>query len=230
MRSYFPFCLLLFLVTGAPLAQEGYNQFDENGQRHGLWQKFFEGSDQLRYQGQFEHGKEVGVFKFYCSDCKEQPMVVKDFGNGNTEARTSYYTAKGKLVSEGLMKGKQRSGEWLFYHEKGQQIMSREHYKDGVLDGKKITYYPNGTKTEELNYQQGKIQGLAYYYGPNGALLKELNYVDDELHGKALYYDANGNVVIKGNYKRGAKHGLWEYFENGNKVMEETYPKQYDDK
>ena len=46
------------------LGQE-FNQFDSNGKRHGKWKKNFEGTEVLRYEGQFEHGKEVGVFKFY---------------------------------------------------------------------------------------------------------------------------------------------------------------------
>jgi len=229
MKKYL---FLVFLIPAAQLsmlAQNSFNKFDDNGERHGVWKKYFEGSDQLRYEGQFEHGREIGTFRFYCADCKDQPMVVKEFGDGHSDAKTSYYTAKGKLVSQGLLRGKKRVGEWLFFHEKSEVVMSREQYNDGLLDGKKITYYPNGQKTEELHYKKGKIDGLAYYYGPNGALLKELIYVNDQLHGKALYYDAHGNVIIKGYYKQGAKHGLWEYFENGNKVMEETYPKKYDD-
>ena len=224
------FVMLLGYFSISAHAQDPVNQFDENGQRHGIWKKYYEGSRQLRYEGRFNHGREVGTFKFYCGDCEEQAMVIKEFANDGKTAKTSYYTIKGKLVSQGEMADRDRIGEWLFYHEKSQQVMSREHYRKGLLHGKKTTYYPNGNKTEELNYIDGEIQGPAYYYGPNGELLKELHFVDSELHGKALYYDAHGNVVIKGNYKNGAKHGLWEYFENGNKVMEETYPKKYDDK
>lgn len=224
------FIILLGFCPSSAIGQKSINQFDDRGQRHGIWKKYYEGSDQLRYEGQFEHGREVGTFKFYCGECKDQPMVIKEFTNDGKTAKTSYYTVKGKLVSQGEMAHKDRAGEWLFYHEISQQVMSREHYRKGLLHGKKTTYYSNGNKTEELNYIDGKIHGPAYYYGPNGELLKELNFVDDELYGKALYYDARGNVVIRGNYKQGAKHGLWEYFDNGNKVMEETYPKKYNDK
>ena len=62
---------LVLLVFGSflsltTLVAQGVNQVDANGERDGLWQKFYEGTSQLRYEGTFQHGKEVGTFKFYC--------------------------------------------------------------------------------------------------------------------------------------------------------------------
>jgi antitoxin component YwqK of YwqJK toxin-antitoxin module len=220
--------LLLFfgiLFSVNLVAQEEYNQYDENNNRHGIWKKYYEGSDQLRYEGRFDHGKEVGTFKFYCSDCKEQPMVIKEFSKNDNTADVQFFTAKGKLVSEGKMNGKNRVGEWLFYHKKSNAVMSMEHYVDGKLHGKKLTYFPNGAITEEISYENGVMQGDNLYYSPEGTLLKKLRYSNDELHGEATYYDAYGNVTIKGYYKNGKKHGLWQYFKDGKVEIEETFPK-----
>ncbi len=221
--------LLLFLgilfSTISLSAQEGINQFDENNERHGVWKKYYDGSDQLRYEGRFEHGKEVGTFKFYCSDCKSQPMVIKKFSNKDNTADVQYFIASGKLVSEGKMDGKNRIGEWLYYHKKSKNVMSREHYVDGKLHGKKLTYFPNGKITEEISYENGVRQGDNLYYSPEGTLLKNLKYSDDELQGEATYYDAYGNLTIKGYYKNGKKHGLWQYYKDGEVEVEETFPK-----
>jgi len=220
-------CFLFFgILFILPLvAQEKVNQFDENGKRDGVWKKDYPGTKQLRYKGQFDHGQETGVFKFYCETCKDQPMAIKDFSSNGNKTSVQYFTIKGKLVSEGNMEGKDRVGEWLYYHEKSKAVMTREHYKNDKLDGIKTTYYPNGTKTEEIHYQNGLKQGENNYYSPEGVLLKKLQYVDDKLSGEALYYDANGTVTIKGYYKNGKKHGRWQYFKNGEVEMEETYPK-----
>jgi antitoxin component YwqK of YwqJK toxin-antitoxin module len=221
--------LLLFLgilfSTISLSAQEGINQFDENNERHGDWKKYYEGSDQLRYEGRFEHGKEVGTFKFYCSDCKNQPMVIKKFSSKDNTADVQYFIASGKMVSEGKMDGKNRIGEWLYYHKKSKNVMSREHYVDGKLHGKKLTYFPNGKITEEFTYENGVKQGDNLYYSPEGTLLKKLKYSDDELQGEATYYDAYGNLTIKGYYKNGKKHGLWQYYKDGEVEVEETFPK-----
>ncbi|NND63859.1 MAG: hypothetical protein HKN48_11785 [Flavobacteriaceae bacterium] len=221
--------VILFIFFGMSFGLSGFaqefNQFDENGKRHGVWKKKFPKSDQLRYEGEFNHGKEVGTFKFYCEDCKTQPMVVKEFSKNDDISEVKYYTKKGKLVSEGKMEGKERIGEWVYYHEKANTVMTREFYSKGALDGKKSTYYLNNQLTEELNYKNGKREGPNNYYSPDGVLLKKLLYVNDNLHGPAEYYDANGNVTIKGQYLNGKKHGLWKYYKNGKVELEETYPK-----
>lgn len=209
----------------AAFSQSEINKFDEQGQRHGSWKKFYPGTDQLRYEGTFDHGKEVGEFKFYCESCKDIPMVSKTFNRKDNIADVKYYTVKGKLVSEGKMDGKKRIGEWVFYHEKSKQLMSRENYIAGKLDGKKITYYPNGNITEEVTYKNGIKEGPETHYSPEGVLLKKLQYTNDKLQGEALHYDAFGNLVIEGYYKNGKKHGLWKYYKDGKLVLEESYPK-----
>ncbi|MDC8003389.1 hypothetical protein POV27_04965 [Aureisphaera galaxeae] len=219
LSIFFSLCIGITAIT----AQE-INQFDSNGERHGVWKKKFPGTNQLRYEGQFEHGKEVGVFKFYCKDCKKQPACVRTYDKSGV-AKVQYFTASGKLVSEGNMIQKDRDGEWVYYHKKGSSVMTREFYKNGKLEGKKTTYYPNGQVTEELNFINGSKEGENLYYSPDGVLLKKLKYQNDKLQGAAEYYDAHGNVTIKGNYREGKKHGLWKYYKNGKVELEETYPK-----
>ena len=215
----------IVLCSQVSFSQSEINQMDAQGKRHGLWKKTFEGTDQLRYEGTFEHGKEVGEFKFYCEDCKSQPMVIKNFTGKDNIAEVKYFTVKGKLVSEGKMQGKDRIGEWVYYHEKSNNVMTREQYNDGKLDGKVITYYPNGKITQETTYKNGIKEGEDNDYSPDGILLKKLLYTNDQLQGTATYYDAYGNVIIEGFYKEGKKHGLWKYYKDGKVILEETYPK-----
>src|SRR5690606_23518112 len=113
------------IISGTCFSQSEINQTDANGQRHGLWKKCYEGSQQLRYEGTFEHGKEVGEFKFYCEDCKDKPSVIKKFSGKDDIAEVKYLSIKGKVISEGKMKGHDRIGEWIIYHEKSEVPMSR---------------------------------------------------------------------------------------------------------
>lgn len=225
MKFSIIFFLAALVAIPSSLAQGEFNQMDEAGKRHGVWKKYYPGTKQLRYEGQFSHGKEVGTFKFYCQDCGTNPSTVKEFNNTDSRAEVSYFTTKGKLVSKGMMEGKNRVGEWLYFHEKSKQPMSKETYVNGELDGVQVTYYPDGKITEEITYVKGMKQGSNNYYSPESVLLKKLIYHDNELHGPAEFYDANGNVTIKGHYKEGKKHGLWQYFKDGKLELEETYPK-----
>ncbi|MAZ72906.1 MAG: hypothetical protein CMC70_07140 [Flavobacteriaceae bacterium] len=222
-RPYILFLIAIISVTA--LSAQEVNKFDETGKRHGVWKKYYPNSKQLRYEGEFNHGKEIGTFKFYCEECGDKPTTTKDFKANSDIANVKYYTIKGKVVSEGQMKGKDRIGEWVYFQKNSNNIMSKEVYVAGEMDGIQTTYYPNGKITEEITYTKGIKQGENNYYSPEGVLLKKLIYHNDQLHGPAEYYDANGNVTIKGYYKNGKKHGLWQYFKDGKVELEETYPK-----
>lgn len=223
------FFVFLFGIVFCPnysFSQNEINQLDSQGERHGVWKKHYPNSDQLRYEGKFEHGKEVGEFKFYCEDCKDKPNAIKIFNKKDDIAEVKYFTKKGKLVSEGKMDGRNRIGEWIYYHNNSKEIMTRENYVNGELNGKTTTYYPNGKITEEIEYKNGVKNGINNYYSPTGVLLKKLIYKNEELDGPVIYYDAHGNVVIEGNYRDGKKHGLWKYYKDKKIVSEETFPKK----
>lgn len=224
MKFLFLYFLTIFLSLSS-LNGQAINQVDDKGERHGLWQKNYDGTSQLRYEGTFEHGKEIGTFKFYCEDCKDIPIAIKEFEANSDISYVKYYAPNGKLVSEGKMDVKKRVGEWLYYHKESSKVMTREFYKDGKLDGQKITYYLNDIITEETTYVDGLREGLNNYYSPDGILLKKLQYKNDVLIGAAIYYDSAGNVSIEGNYKNGKKHGLWKYYKNGKLIREELFPK-----
>lgn len=216
----------IFLCSLNVFSQGEINQMDAEGKRHGVWKKTYESSQQLRYEGTFEHGKEIGEFKFYCEKCKNQPTAIKSFNKKNDIAEVKYFTKKGKLVSEGKMEGKDRIGEWVYYHEKSKNVMTRENYVADKLEGKVITYYPNGKITQETDYKNGLKEGEDNYYSSEGVLLKKLPHSNDQIHGQVLYYDAYGNKIIEGSYKYGKKHGLWKYYKDGKVILEETFPKK----
>ena len=217
--------LTLFAFPSILLAQGDVNQMDSHGERHGIWKKMYPNTKKLRYEGQFDHGKEIGTFTFYCEECGDAPTVTKEFNAANAIAKVKYFTIKGKLVSEGDMDGKLRIGEWVYYHKKGSSIMTRESYVNGEVSGAKITYYPNGEVAEELNYRNGTMHGINKYFAPNGTLLKDLTYNNNKMEGNAIYYDEHGQKSIEGVYKNDKKHGVWKYYKNGKFDREETFPK-----
>ncbi len=219
MKSMLTFSI--FLVTFSMFSQS-INQFDANGERHGFWRKNFDKTDQPRYEGEFNHGKENGVFKFYkLVDKKSVLSATKEFNAKNNIALVKFFSSMGKLISEGKMDGKAFIGQWVYYHNKSNAVMSLENYNDrGELDGEKLVYYENGQLAEKSNFVNGKQQGMSIWYSETGVVLKEFLYDNDELHGMSRYYDNNGQLIAEGAYKQGQKHGIWKYYTNG-KLSEE---------
>lgn len=226
MKINFLLVISFLFTTSIIVSQNEFNQFDSQGKRHGVWKKTYEGSTQTRYEGEFNHGKEIGIFRYYCDDCGKAPVVTKTFNDQDNTAQVVYLTKKGKVISKGIMEGKNRIGEWVYYHKKSSGIMTKEFYVNGKLDGLKTTYYLNQKITEEIAYKLGIKEGINNYYSPEGVLLKKLFYKNDQLEGQAYYYDANGKVLIEGKYKNGKKNGLWKYYKTGKFLREETYPKK----
>lgn len=211
------FVLFIFILGQDLMAQEKTNQFDANGKRTGSWIKYHN-NNRIRYQGQFEAGKEVGVFKYYSISSSEFPIIVKTFSKDGNSAAVIFYTEGGVIESEGKMIGKLRIGEWKYYYGDGKTLMIEENYENGILNGASKSYYKSGKITEELFYKNGKLDGNIKRYADNGVLIDDLNYEMGILNGLAKYFDLEGNLIYTGFYKNDVKVGKWEYYENGKKV------------
>ncbi len=214
------FMFIAHLVLG-----QNINQFDANGKRDGVWKKYFDNTKVLRYEGEFSHGKEIGLFKFYKNiDNKASLTATKQFNSTNNKAYVTFYTSMGKVISEGEMDGKTYIGEWKYYQKTSKNLLTLENYDEaGNLDGNRFVYYNNGQIAEKQDYKHGKLNGTSVWYSPNNTVLKEFIYVDGELDGVSKYYDSKGNLIIEGRYKNGKKHGIWNYYEDGKLVEKKDF-------
>ena len=161
-------------------AQEDINKFDLNGKREGVWKKYYSNNN-IRYEGTFKAGKEIGVFKYYDITNSTHPTIIKTFEQNSNLAAVNFYSIKGVIESSGKMDGKNRIGTWLYYYPDGKTLMIEENYKNGVLDGIYKSYYKTGKITEILNYKAGKLDGSAKRFADNGILLDDLNYNNGKL-------------------------------------------------
>jgi antitoxin component YwqK of YwqJK toxin-antitoxin module len=208
--------IFLLLFGTQIIAQEKINQFDLKGKRNGVWKKFYTNNN-IRYEGKFKAGKEVGVFKYYSVLSSKLPIVVKTFNETNEIADVKFYSNDGIIESTGKMQGKNRIGKWVYYQPDGKMILIEEFYEKGILSGEYKSFYKTGKITEILNYKNGKLHGNTKRFADNGNLLDDLNYQEGKLQGLAKYYNIDGQLIYTGNYENDEKVGEWEYFENGIK-------------
>jgi len=189
------------------------NQVDANGLKTGVWKKYYE-SGKLRYTGQFENGKEVGVFKFYKNASTNIPHIVKEFSRDSDTATVKFFNYLGDVKTSGKMVGKNRVGAWQYFFTNG-KIFSEEFYVNGKLEGTLKNYYSNGQVTEISEYKNGYKNGLSKIYTDRGILLEEVIYVDGKKNGPAKYYNLKGQIQETGVYKNDAKFGKWEFYIDG---------------
>jgi hypothetical protein len=133
--------LIIGLFSLLGFSQET-NQFDQNGKRHGVWKGVYEESKRPRYEGTFDHGKEVGTFKFFDDTKAATIIATREFYNKDNSCYTIFYNQKGNKVSEGKEVNKLMEGEWKYYHLDSPKIMTIENYLKGKLNGlRKVLNY-----------------------------------------------------------------------------------------
>jgi len=213
--------LIFFLNFFISHAQADINQLDAEGERHGVWRKYYN-NNRIRYAGNFNHGKEIGVFKYYSASNSDFPILVKEYEEGSDLAKVSFYTPTGALESKGMMKGKEREGKWLYYHPDGKSVMSEENYLNGKLDGDYKTFYPSGEPTEITAYKKGLLHGNYKKYSIKGFLYQDFNYANGKLNGMAIFYSRkSGDLIKKGPFKDDLRVGTWENYVDGELVSTE---------
>jgi antitoxin component YwqK of YwqJK toxin-antitoxin module len=229
--KFFKLSIILFFLNIISVSAQEINQFDEDGKRHGIWKKNFEGTKVVRYEGAFSHGKEIGLFKFY-KNIKNKPVLTatKQFNDSDNIAEVKFLASNGKIISEGKMDGKTYIGTWKYYQKNSDQLLTLEHYNyKGELNGERFVYYENGQIAEKQFYKSGKLEGASIWYSEKNVVLKEMLYVNGELHGPAKFYNPKGELVSEGQYKNGKKDGVWKFYESGKLAEEKdfTYKPKY---
>ncbi|MBF4470075.1 toxin-antitoxin system YwqK family antitoxin [Flavobacterium sp. HJJ] len=216
---------VLFLCCQAVFSQTDANPVDVNGKKHGIWKGFYAESGRQRYEGTFDHGKEVGVFNFYDDTKAKSIIATRTFNAADNSCYTVFYDQNKNIVSEGKEVNKLREGQWKYYHKASKSLMTLENYKNGKLDGVRTVYYPSGKAVDETIYKNGLKEGVYKKYSEKGIVLELSFFKNNEYEGEAVYKDPNNLVIAKGKFKNGKKIGKWQFFINGKLDSEENMDK-----
>ena len=87
--------ILLFFLTFSTFAQDKINQLDEQGNRHGLWKGTHKETNRPRYEGTFNHGTEIGVFKYFDDTKAGTIIATRDFSEDDGSCYAIFYDQKG---------------------------------------------------------------------------------------------------------------------------------------
>ena len=215
---------LLFFFSISILAQET-NKLDDKGKKDGLWKGVYEASKRPRFEGSFNHGKEIGTFKFFDDTAAGTLIATREFNPNDSSCYTTFFNQKGSKVSEGKVINKQYEGVWNYYHENSPQIMTIENYSKGKLEGIRKVFYLSGKIAEETTYKLGIKNGAYKQYAENGTILEESNYKNGEYDGLTIFRNGQNIVISKGNFVNGKKEGIWEIMNEKGKIIKTNMSK-----
>jgi len=220
----------LLLVNISMFSQSDYNKLDDKGNKNGPWRGVYADTKNPKYEGTFDHGKEVGIFTFFDNTKTKRVIATREFNAKDNSAYTIIYDKSKNKVSEGKEINKLYEGEWKYYHKASKVIMTIENYSLGKLEGQRTVFYPNGKLAEEAMYENNLKDGVYKRYTESGILIEETVYKNNEFDGPAIFRDSvDGTIVSKGNFTNGKKTGMWQFYEKGKlvKEMNMSYPKNY---
>ncbi len=143
-----------------------------------------------------------------CSGTKQE--FVRD-ANGNV--LESFHYVRDKILH----------GEYIRYNTDG-GIRERSNYRNGVLEGTRILYYPSGQKEIEETYKQGIFHGPYFNFHENGLPSLEANYNNGVMEGHLKRYYPSGKILEVVTMQDNIENGPFkEYYENGNIEWEGRY-------
>lgn len=116
------------------------------------------------------------------------------------------------------------TGVCLTQFKNAEGIKAKRTYKEGIMNGITMIYYPDGTLNKKGMYKNGEYHGKWEGWFQDGTKSFEINHSEGKLDGEYITYYANGEIKEKGTYKANSKSGSWQYFDKrGNLVEQKTY-------
>lgn len=113
-------------------------------------------------------------------------------------------------------------GDALAWYPNGQPKYIKP-YKDGKADGLWTTWYPSGQLDTKSSYKEGLLHGVTARWDEAGNKFSEMHLVNGRKTGKELFWYPSGQIKLENNYspKDGSRHGVQiHWFENGQKEFE----------
>lgn len=228
----------------------GINNFNENGEKEGLWVIpkedewikeeicFYEkGKLNGKYAKVFTNDEvaEVGTYKDNLKEgesfkydietlrLKEVKSYIHDIPNGPYRA----YIYTGELESEGTYIDGNLHGEYRSYQTDENDnlfLWQISNYENGLEQGKVTNFYPGGQIETEFYMRNGEIEGKCISYFENGNIKEIEEYAKSRLYGLKTTYYENGKIKEATNYFDNYIHGSkTEYLDNESKFKESYY-------
>jgi antitoxin component YwqK of YwqJK toxin-antitoxin module len=125
------------------------------------------------------------------------------------------------LYAEGAYNNDQKEGKWITYGNEDSSKSKEEHFKNDLLNGEEIFFYPNGKIQSKGNYINDEPDGEHLSYYESGIIKSMENYKEGETDGKFIEYFENGKPHIIGSFINDVLFGEFIEYDTDGKVLNE---------
>jgi len=223
-------------------------QMFENGKWHGecIWW-YPDGT--INSKSQFVEGKNHGPSEHYFRNGKlrlreiyEEGVIVhhqqwtiegfdygeSDYVDGHLEGSMQTLFVDGSPDSLITKSKGHLCGPWSTWFRNGnkwKEVNYKPGRRFGVLDGKSMEWYVDGTPKEDLTYSDGQKHGVCRWWYRDGTLWKEICYLKDKPDGNIRTWHSNGQLAETRYLDNGRRIGEWiSYNDEGRETNRIFYP------
>jgi len=220
----------IYIFLCIPLALFSQNKKDSKG-KQGSWIVKYDDGNSIRYKGQFKDNHPIGKFIYYYPSGEASSVML--FSNEGNKAECKMYHKNGELMAMGNYINRKKDSTWWYFNDR-KQVLRKENYKNDLLHGESIVYYPANPKEEKVlksevtNFENGYYHGEWTQYYKSGKVKAHGIYKNGFFDGQVKYYYADGSVQSSGWYKHNVRNGFWKTFDPEGDVEEKVY--YYNDK
>jgi antitoxin component YwqK of YwqJK toxin-antitoxin module len=82
-------------------------------------------------------------------------------------------------------------------------------------------FYEDGKVKTKANYRNGKLDGERVSYYPSGVTKKREHFKNDKRDGECKLFYTSGNKQVHGNYRNDKRHGITKKYYNDGRLYQE---------
>ncbi|MBU4610860.1 hypothetical protein IMZ29_10055 [Achromobacter sp. GG226] len=126
------------------------------------------------------------------------------------------FNDEGVQLSRIEVRGNDRHGKDIRYHDDGKTVRSETDFVDGKQHGTHRAYFPGGEGAlrTQAHFREGKRHGVLRHYYPNGQLRSELTYEDGTVEGASRRWAQDGTLTRDETLRNGKPIGESRHFHN----------------
>jgi antitoxin component YwqK of YwqJK toxin-antitoxin module len=151
------------------------NQFNEQNQRSGVWEEYYEDGS-VKETGSYVEGEKDGLWKAYYPGGNLKHEITYESGAARGPAR--FYYQDGTLWEEGYWNETHWVGEYNLYHANGQKFYEWQYNDQGRRTGEQKYYHQNGQLQYAGEWENGSIQGEVEVFNEDGQLTEKRQYAN----------------------------------------------------
>ena len=158
---------------------------DGHVQREGSYRSWYE-SGQLREEGHITSDRRAGIWTEWYDHPTPARLREGEYVNGDRHGRWVYWHNPAHAAAH---HGHTGAGQQM-------AVLKVEELEHGVPHGVWISWYPDGQVSDSMGYVNGVLDGRSVSYHPNGRKASEAEYAGGQRRSGPLVWDSTGVLRI----------------------------------